>query len=447
MSLCRWRGDRFWLARLCFARSLGDFGATLMVAGNIPGRTQTVAVAIYDAVESGNGHVARVLVLVVSAIALVILTLANRLGGGWFPAVTRLDDPSFDREATFPPPGNPPLFRWTSRLRPTGGHGSFRTQWSGEDACSRLHCRASFGPTGAILLERRAAVRCRSWREPDPATATMRVRSSELRAVSAYDGPREPVVRGPEYRSVERHRRVNEMLERFRLKDVAGRRPHQLSGGQRQRCSLARSLVVVPRVLLLDEPARGLDAPLRAELYDILRHIREEFEIPILLVTHSLEECFELANEMFIFRDGRIVQNGPPSVVCGQPASLEIARLLGMYNILPVEIRSLDPSRNRASCGSVNTISEADYYPGHLKGDHVHLLVTPRQLRARAARHSPDDQEQHPCRTRTNGSLPDGVRLEFAGGLQVEVAREAYTQAREWTMSFHRRASESYEDL
>lgn len=70
-------------AALCFARSLGDFGATLMVAGNIPGRTQTVAVAIYDAVEAGNGHVARVLVLVVSAISLIILTLANRLGGSW----------------------------------------------------------------------------------------------------------------------------------------------------------------------------------------------------------------------------------------------------------------------------------------------------------------------------------------------------------------------------
>lgn len=70
-------------AALCFARSLGDFGATLMVAGNIPGRTQTIAVAIYAAVEAGNGHVARVLVLVVSAIAILILTLANRLGGGW----------------------------------------------------------------------------------------------------------------------------------------------------------------------------------------------------------------------------------------------------------------------------------------------------------------------------------------------------------------------------
>jgi molybdate transport system permease protein len=64
---------------LAFARSLGDFGVTLMVAGNIPGRTQTVAVAIYDAYESGNTMVARTLVLVISVIALLILTLANRL--------------------------------------------------------------------------------------------------------------------------------------------------------------------------------------------------------------------------------------------------------------------------------------------------------------------------------------------------------------------------------
>jgi molybdate transport system permease protein len=64
---------------LAFARSLGDFGVTLMVAGNIPGSTQTVAVAIYDAVEAGHDAVARTLVLLVSAVALVILSFANRL--------------------------------------------------------------------------------------------------------------------------------------------------------------------------------------------------------------------------------------------------------------------------------------------------------------------------------------------------------------------------------
>lgn len=62
-----------------FAQALGDFGITIMIAGNIPGRTQTMAVAIYDAVESGNGQLARLLVLVISAIAAVVLYVVNRL--------------------------------------------------------------------------------------------------------------------------------------------------------------------------------------------------------------------------------------------------------------------------------------------------------------------------------------------------------------------------------
>ena len=70
---------------LCFARAMGDFGATLMVAGNIPGRTQTVAIAIYDAVEAGNGALARTLVIAVSALVFLILWLANRYGGGFVP--------------------------------------------------------------------------------------------------------------------------------------------------------------------------------------------------------------------------------------------------------------------------------------------------------------------------------------------------------------------------
>jgi molybdate transport system permease protein len=67
------------LAALCFARALGDFGVTIMLAGNIPGRTQTLSVAIYDAVESGNGQMARILVLVVSLAAIGILWPSNRL--------------------------------------------------------------------------------------------------------------------------------------------------------------------------------------------------------------------------------------------------------------------------------------------------------------------------------------------------------------------------------
>jgi molybdate transport system permease protein len=73
------RRSIFAAVALAFARSLGDFGITIMIAGNIPGRTQTIAVAIYDAVESGNGALARALVLVISAVAIAILYLASRL--------------------------------------------------------------------------------------------------------------------------------------------------------------------------------------------------------------------------------------------------------------------------------------------------------------------------------------------------------------------------------
>ena len=126
---------------------------------------------------------------------------------------------------------------------------------------------------------------------------------------------------------LERHRRVNEMLDRFRLADVAGRKPHELSGGQKQRCSIARALLAAPRVLLLDEPARGLDIPLRLEFYSVLRQVRSEFATPVLLVTHDLDECFELGDEMLVFRDGRVVQHGPPRKVVDQPANLDVARL------------------------------------------------------------------------------------------------------------------------
>lgn len=76
------------LAALSFARSLGDFGVTIMLAGNIPGRTQTLSVAIYDAVESGNGHLARILVVIVSAAAIAILWPANRIARRVWPGAS-----------------------------------------------------------------------------------------------------------------------------------------------------------------------------------------------------------------------------------------------------------------------------------------------------------------------------------------------------------------------
>jgi ABC-type sulfate/molybdate transport systems ATPase subunit len=228
------------------------------------------------------------------------------------------------------------------------------------------------------------------------------------------------------------------MLERFHLANVAGRKPHELSGGQKQRCSIARALIGGPAVLLLDEPGRGLDAPLREQLYAVLRQVRAEFATPVLLVTHSLEEAFELAAEMIVLDNGRIAQAGTPAGVCDQPASIEVARLLGIFNILPVEIRMLDPSRNASVLRYGESEIAGTYYPGHLIGDRVHVCITPRALRAlpRNGRPAPN---QVPLQLARAVESAGGVRLDFEGGVAAEIRRDEFDRlrhVREWVVEF-----------
>ena len=112
---------------------------------------------------------------------------------------------------------------------------------------------------------------------------------------------------------LERHRRIAEQLERFKLTGMAGRYPHELSGGQKQRSSIARALIANPRAVLLDEPARGLDEALRMDLRALIQELRAGLRIPILLVTHDPEECFALADRVLIYDAGRIVHRGSPA--------------------------------------------------------------------------------------------------------------------------------------
>ena len=126
---------------------------------------------------------------------------------------------------------------------------------------------------------------------------------------------------------------IEETLERFGLASLAGRRPHQVSGGERQRCSIARILVSRPRLILLDEPARGLDVSLREQLYAVLAQVRAQDRLPMILVTHDLEEAFALGDRMLVYDRGRIIQDGSPAEVHGGPTSPAVARLLGISPI------------------------------------------------------------------------------------------------------------------
>jgi len=241
---------------------------------------------------------------------------------------------------------------------------------------------------------------------------------------------------------LERHRRVNEMLEKFRLGDAAGRRPHEVSGGQRQRCSIARALIGAPKLLLFDEPAQGLDAPLRAEFYEVLRQVRADFKTPMLLVTHDLDECFELGEEMLVLREGRVVQSGAPRAILDQPANADVARLLGVFNLIPAEIRALDPGRNSSKVQMGEHELEGPYFPGHLKGDRVTVCVRPEQLTA-LARNGRPGPNQIPAQLERAVEKPQWMRLEFAGGISVDLARPAYERVRDtkdWLIEFPREA-------
>ncbi|MBV9266462.1 MAG: ATP-binding cassette domain-containing protein, partial [Acidobacteriaceae bacterium] len=147
-------------------------------------------------------------------------------------------------------------------------------------------------------------------------------------------------------RGMAQRRLVNELLDAFELGELAGRRPAQLSGGQKQRAALARILVTEPEAVLLDEPARGLDARLKQSFFQVLRDMRERLNCPMLLVTHDLDECFELAEYVCLLDRGQFLQAGRRQEVLSRPSSAEAARLLGIYSIVPGEIRALDPSRD-----------------------------------------------------------------------------------------------------
>ena len=168
-----------------------------------------------------------------------------------------------------------------------------------------------------------------------------------------------------------RQRRLNraELLNAFELSDLVNRKPAQLSGGQKQRAALARALATEPKLLLLDEPTRGLDARLKRSFFDLLAGMRELSEAQIVIVTHDLDECFEIGDTICLMEAGRVIQSGAQEDVFAKPSSTAVARSLGIYNIVPAEIEALDRGRNMSRMHALASTLFGRYFPGHLIGD------------------------------------------------------------------------------
>ncbi|MFC1665601.1 ABC transporter ATP-binding protein [Pseudomonadota bacterium] len=133
--------------------------------------------------------------------------------------------------------------------------------------------------------------------------------------------------------------RVEAALELVGLLEFAERRPSQLSGGQQQRVALARTVVVEPRVLLLDEPLSNLDANLRVEMRREILDLQRKLSLTTIFVTHDQEEANTISDRMAVLNDGIIQQVGSPMDLYDDPNNRFVAHFLGTANLIDGSVR------------------------------------------------------------------------------------------------------------
>jgi molybdate transport system ATP-binding protein len=128
-------------------------------------------------------------------------------------------------------------------------------------------------------------------------------------------------------KKAERLERADEFITRFHLEGLAKRLPREISGGQRQRVALARALAGRPNALLLDEPFSALDLPLKIELWELIAEIRENMQIPIVVVTHDPVDARSHSDRLIVYQCGRVLRSDVPARALRDPDSPELVTL------------------------------------------------------------------------------------------------------------------------
>ena len=347
---------------LAFARALGEFGATLMLAGNIPGQTQTIPMAIYFAVEAGAINEAWFWSITIMIISLSGIILAN-----------------FWQELQYKPKSKKTTIK-KIELENKSSYLLIDSCPSGlflniEKRLANFHLQVGFntddqplGLLGGSGAGKSMILRCISGIEtPNKGQIVLNNRvlfDSEKKinlpihqrrigflfqnyALFPHITVAENIAFGIP-KSVNVKEEVEKQLVAMHLQGFGDRYPHQLSGGQQQRVALARALASKPEALLLDEPFSALDTHLRSQLEQQVTEILCDYSGVTLFVTHNMEEAYRLCPNLLVLEQGKEAHHGSKYEIFQHPASMNVAQLTGCKNfsranpLSPQQIEAID---------------------------------------------------------------------------------------------------------
>jgi iron(III) transport system ATP-binding protein len=220
--------------------------------------------------------------------------------------------------------------------------------------------------------------------------------------------------------------RVRRILDLVHLAGLEDRYPSALSGGQQQRVALARSLVVEPEILLLDEPLSNLDAKLRERMRAELKALQRRTGITFVYVTHDQAEALALSDRIAVMDSGRLQQYGPPREIYANPANRTVADFMGQVNLLPATIAAVDPEGVTLALGSLRLVIPG--LAGFAPGEPVEVAIRPESIRFVAAGElgatsaEIEDQSYLGAVCEYTLRLEDGTRLRAQASAKVDHA-------------------------
>lgn len=337
---------------LAFARALGEFGATLMLAGNIPGRTQTMPIAIFSSAEAGDMHTALLWVVLIMIFSLAIIRLLNVQKKTRTIERMEADAPSSDLSDQLLPVTlsrnvsesagaleveiERSLENFTLRIALSAGKGTIGLlgpSGSGKSMTLRMVAGVSTPDSGRIVLNGRVLFDSATGQDIPAAGRRVGLVFQDY-ALFPHLTVAENVGFGlAHFARNEKATRMWKQLEQMGIAELANRYPSQISGGQRQRVAIARCLAMEPDALLLDEPFAALDPHLRRRTEEQLRATLAGFSGAVVFVTHDMEEAFRFCSELQVLDNGRVIASGPKHKLFEDPHTVAAARLTGCKNV------------------------------------------------------------------------------------------------------------------